>query len=200
MTRRGLFAAIAPSALAQSPPAGLEVPVSLIQDSRANFDPARIRAFWEDVWTEALRDLGRCGIRLQVQRVDGEVRRLPSGRPLFTGLQRGRLNVVITNQIPLQWDNGRGLNGLTTMHQGFHLCMAAVHFAHGHQAPFLSVNTCVHELLHALCLDIFENRPQGAGGAWREFRIDALATRLWLFGDGVQIRILAEQYVRQLKG
>ncbi len=109
------------------------------------------------------------------------------------------LNVVVTNQIPLAWDNGRGLNGVTTLHQGFHLCMVAVHFAHGHQMPFVSVNTCLHELLHALCLDIFENRPGGAEGAWREFRIDTLATRLWLFRDGVRIRILAEEYARRLK-
>lgn len=126
------------------------------------------------------------------------MKRLPSSRPSFAGLERGRLNIVITNRIPLEWDNGRGLNGVTTMHQGFHLCVIALDYAHGHQAPFLSVNTCIHELLHALCLDIFENHPGGAKGIWREFRIDSLATGLWLFGDGVRIRIMAENYVQRL--
>ncbi|MBL8175610.1 MAG: hypothetical protein JNK48_13135 [Bryobacterales bacterium] len=126
------------------------------------------------------------------------MKRLPSGRPSFVGLERARLNVVVTKQLPMAWDKGRGLNGVTTMHQGFHLCVIALEYAHGHQIPYLSVNTCAHEILHALCGDIFENRPEGAEGAWREFRIDALATGLWLIGDGARIRTLAERYVRRL--
>jgi len=196
MTRRSFLAAAAGSA--QGAGAGLDVPVCLIQDARAKFEPDRLAAFWNGIWAQALRDLGRCGIRLDVKRVPGEVKRLPSNRPSFAGLERGRLNVVVTNQLPLAWDNGRGLNGVTTMYQGFHLCMVAMHFAHGHQVPFFSLNTCVHELLHALCGDIFENRPEGAEGAWREWRIDALATRLWLFGDGIGVRSMAERYVRRL--
>jgi hypothetical protein len=50
------------------------------------------------------------------------------------------------------------------------------------------VNTCVHELLHVLLNDTRTSRPKGWRGALRESRIDALATRLWLFGDGSQIR------------
>lgn len=199
MTRRN-FLAVAGLAQGATSTGGLDVPVCLIQDGRAKFEKDRLAAFWREIWAQALRDLGRCGIRLDVKRAAGEVKRLPSNRPSLTGLERGRLNVVVTNQLPLAWDNGRGLNGVTTLYQGFHLCMFAVHFAHGHQVPLLSVNTCVHELLHALCGDIFENRPEGAAGAWRELRIDALATRLWLFGDGVGVRLMAERYVRRLRG
>lgn len=197
MTRRGFLAT---AGLAHAAGAGLAVPVTLLVDSRAKFEQDRISAFWSNIWPQALRDLGHAGIRLDVKRAAGEVKRLPSNRPSFAGLERGRLNVVVTNQLPLAWDNGRGLNGVTTVHQGYHLCMVAVHFAHGHQVPFFSVNTCVHELLHALCGDLFENRPEGAEGAWREFRIDALATRLWLFGDGIAVRLMAERYVRRLAG
>jgi hypothetical protein len=77
--------------------------------------------------------------------------------------------------------------------------MIALNWAHGHQIPFLSVNTCVHELLHALLGDIFEDRPAGWRGAAREFRIDAYATRLWLFRDGSHIRQAAQVYVDRLR-
>ncbi|MFN7939055.1 MAG: hypothetical protein U0R19_37355 [Bryobacteraceae bacterium] len=196
-TRRAFLTA--PLAAASSAPKGLDIPVSIIQDKRSQWNPDLIAHFWNRIWPQALNDLRRCGIRLDVKWVEGEVKRLPSSRPSFAGLERGRLNIVITNRIPLEWDNGRGLNGVTTMHQGFHLCVIAVEYAHAHQAPFLSVNTCMHELLHALCLDIFENQPGGAEGAWREFCIDSFATRLWLFGDGAPIRASAEKYVQRLK-
>lgn len=110
LTRRAWLAA---SGLAYAASAPLEIPVCLIEDSRATFEKERIAAFWRSIWPQAIRNLGYCGIRLQARRVAGEVKRLPSGRPAFAGLERGMLNVVVTNQIPLAWDNGRGLNGVT---------------------------------------------------------------------------------------
>jgi hypothetical protein len=53
--------------------------------------------------------------------------------------------------------------------------------------PFLSVNTCVHELLHALLQDIFVSRPKWYQSGGREFRIDWYASGLWLFHDGAAI-------------
>ena len=77
--------------------------------------------------------------------------------------------------------------------------MVALDHAHGHQIPLLSVNTCVHELLHALLHDIFERRPDGLLGEARELRIDWYATRLWLFHDGAAIRRAAQAYVERLR-
>lgn len=129
----------------------------------------------------------------------GEVRRTPADRPLFTGLGRGVLNVVLTSRIALTWDTGRSLSGVTTLYDGFHVCLIALDSAHGHQIPLLSVNTCVHELLHALMLDIYQPRPRGWKGSARELRIDTLATVLWLFGVPGGIPESAARYVERLR-
>jgi hypothetical protein len=127
------------------------------------------------------------------------VRRTPGDQPLFTGLRRGVLNLVITDYIPMAWDHGRALAGVTTIHDGYHLCLIALRYAHGNQTPFLSVNTCVHEVLHALVGDIFIRGPKWYQTGGREMRIDWYATRLWLFRDGAAVRDAARTYLRRLQ-
>jgi hypothetical protein len=199
MTRREIFltafGAVVP-AVSQIP---LIVPVRHVMDARAKWTPEQIRRFWSRIWPEAVRDLGRCGVQLQSSVSTGEVRRSPSGQPLFTGLDTGVINLVITDRIPMEWDNGRALSGVTTRYRGYHLCVLALNHAHGHQIPFLSINTCLHELLHALLQDIFESRPKGWLGEAREFRIDLYATRLWLLHDGAAIRKAAHAYLERLR-
>lgn len=109
------------------------------------------------------------------------------------------INFAITNRIPLDWDRGRGLNGVTTWYRGYHLCVVGLDQAHGHQIPMLSVNTCVHELLHVLLQDVFESRPKGSRGVAREFLIDWYATRLWLLHEGSAIQKAAQVYVKRLR-
>jgi hypothetical protein len=99
----------------------------------------------------------------------------------------------------MKWDNGRALAGVTTIHDGHHVCMLALRYAHGNQIPFLSVNTCVHELLHALLQDVFVSRPKWYQTGGREFRIDWFATGLWLFHDGAAIRKSAQAYLGRLR-
>jgi hypothetical protein len=94
----------------------------------------------------------------------------------------------------MQLDQGRALCGVTLRYRGYHLCVIALDRSHGFQLPLLSVNTCTHELLHVLLLDIFEDRPEGLAGQAREFRIDWYATRLWLFHDGAAIRGMTRNY------
>ena len=197
LSRRELLSLATPALAPAS--RSLNLPIHLIADARVNWAPGRLEHFHQTLWYEAERDFARCGIALDVTRMPGEVRRTPSDRPLFVGLARGVLNVVLTGQVPLTWDTGRCLSGVTTLFQGYHLCVIAVDYAHAHQIPLLSVNTCVHELLHVVMRDIFERRPQGWRGSAREFRIDLLATRLWLFGDPGPIPASAAQYVRQLR-
>ncbi|HEV3198238.1 MAG TPA: hypothetical protein VGZ73_10030 [Bryobacteraceae bacterium] len=198
MTRREFFGTVTAAAFSSVSPAPQIVPVHLVLDSRAN--PAQIRRFWSRLWPQAAGDFASGGIRLETSVTTGEVRRSPGGRPIFIGLDRGVLNFVVTDQIPMAWDRARALSGVTTRYEGYHLCMAALNFAHCHQIPFLSVNTCLHELLHALLGDIFESRPAGLPGAAREFRVDWYATRLWLFHDGARLRNAAETYVERLRG
>ena len=157
-------------------------------DSRAKCTPLQLGRFSSSIWPEAVRDFERCDIQLQVSEVTGEVRRSPGDRPIFVGLERGAINLVVTDLIPMNWDQGRGLTGVSTRYEGYHLCMVALDYAHGHQIPFVAVNTCVHELLQVLLQDIFEIHPKGLTGYEREFRIDWYATRLWLFHDGAAIR------------
>src|SRR4051812_39474609 len=98
----------------------------------------------------------------------------------------------------MYWDNGRSLSGVTTVYQGYHLCVIALSYAHGHQIPLVSVNTCVHKLLHALLQDIFVYRPKWYQSAGRELRIDSHATGLWLFHEGAAIRRSAQAYIDRL--
>jgi hypothetical protein len=168
-------------------------------DARARSSPEHLHRFWWNVWPEAFRDFSRAGIELQTTDGPGEIRRSPAGRPILIGLRRGVINLVLTDRIPLHWDSGRSSAGVTTLYQGYHVCMIALRYAHGHQAPLVSVNTCVHELLHALLQDIFVTRPGWLESGGRELRIDWHATGLWLLKDGAAIRKSAQGYLARLR-
>ena len=199
MTRRELLFVPAPIFVPTVAQDTLMLPVHRVLDKRRKNTPEQDQNFTSRIWPEAVRDFERCGIRLGVSQSSGEVRRSPSNKPVIEGLVRGAINVVVTDSIPLEWDNGRAVAGVTTSYQGFHLCMIALRYAHPHQIPFFSVNTCVHELLHVLLRDVLERRPKGLTGEAREFRIDLYATRLWLFYDCSDIRHAAEGYVRTMQ-
>lgn len=167
-TRRMLLAAplcAAASSLPGAPPRA--VPVRLIEDSRVPWSRDRLAWFRSRLWPEAAGNLARGGIRLNVVKAPGEVERPPGREPLLKGIQRGVLNFIVTSHIPVQWDGGRGLCGVTTLYRGFHVSMVALSLAQEHQIPFPSVNSCLHELLHALLGDIYEARPPGVRGQWR---------------------------------
>jgi hypothetical protein len=195
VTRRDfLLAAWIAGASSRAP---LVIPIRVVVDSRT---PApQVQRFWSRLWPQAVQNFAAGGMRLDVSVVTGEVKRTAGGRPTFVGLDRSLLNFVVTEQLPMVWDQGRALNGATTQYQGYHICMAALKYAHTHQIPFLSVNTCVHELLHAFMGDIFDDHPVGVHGAARELRVDWYATRLWLFHDGAQIRASAQAYLNRLR-
>ncbi len=200
MTRREFVSTAWAAALAPcSSTEPLVVPVHRVMDSRAKCTPAQVRRFSSSIWPEAVRDFQRIGIQLQGSQVTGEVRRSPGDRPVFIGLERGAINLVITDKIPMKWAKGQGLPGASTRYDGYQISMIALEYAHGHQIPFVSVNTCVHELLHVLLQDIFEVRPEGLAGHEREFRVDWCATRLWLFHDGAAIRLAAQAYLDRLR-
>ncbi len=141
------------------------------------------------------RDFAQAAITFRTTQGQGEIKRAPSGRPVFTGIAHRPINLVLTDAIPMEWDRAHGLAGLTTQYDGYHLCLIAVPRAHGHQVPFLSVNTVVHEFLHVLLGDIYERRPDGWEGERRELRVDWFATRLWLFGEGAEIQRRAAAYL-----
>lgn len=194
MTRRGFL--LAPLiAAAQAP---LAIPVLHINDARARLSPERLRRFTSVIWPEAVRDFARCGVALRSRLKSGEVRRSPGGRPRFEGLERGLINLILTDGIPLHWDRGRGLQGAAARVEGFDLCLVPLNEAHPHQVPFLSVNTCVHEILHILLDDVAESRPGAVRGLAREVRVDFHATRLWLFGEGAEIQRAAQAYAGRL--
>ena len=197
MTRRDFFQLAAATGAASS--AAVAVPLNLILDSRAKFWPPALHAFWSRIWPQAVRDFARGGIELRIRRSTGGIDRPPYREPVLSGLDAAALNVIITDQIPMSWDLGRALNGVATRYRGYHVCVIALARAHGHLVPFLSVNTCVHELLHVLVGDVLSDRPAGWRGHLRESRVDAYATRLWLFGDGAAIRDAARIYVEKLR-
>ena len=200
MTRRDFVSRIAAAAVVPSvSQTDLILPIRRVMNSRAKLTPEQLREFTSSIWPEAVRDFKRCGIDLQSSESKGEVKRSPSDRPVFTGLDRAVINVMITDHIPMYWDGGRALSGVTTRYEGYHLCVIALEHAHGHQIPFFSLNTCVHELLHVLLQDIYVNRPKTMQRSGRELRIDWYATRLWLFHDGDAIRTATQEYLERIQ-
>jgi hypothetical protein len=168
-------------------------------DTRAVVSKETLERFWGKIWPEAFRDFSRSGVELKTSDGTGEIRKSPADRPVIMGLQHGVINLVLTNHIPMYWDNGRALAGVSALYGPHHLCMIALRYAHGHQIPFLSVNTCVHEMLHVLLQDIYANRPKWYQAGEHETRIDWYATRMWLFRDGSAIRKAARAYVERLR-
>jgi hypothetical protein len=200
MTRRDfLWTAAMATGAASGAESPVIVPVHRVVDARARCTPEQFHRFWRSIWPEAVRDFNRCRIHLQTSDGNGEIRRSAGDRPIFIGLQRGVINLLLTDHLPLYWDNSRALAGVTTIYEGYHLSLIALRYAHGHQVPFFSVNTCVHELLHALMQDIFVTSPKWYQTGGREFRIDSYATGLWLFHDGAAIRKSAQRYVDRLR-
>jgi hypothetical protein len=199
MTRRDFIWTAAAAATRSGAAARLVVPIHRVMDSRAKVPPERLHHFWRSIWPEAFRAFGRGGIELQTDDGPGEVKRSPGDRPIFVGLRRGVLNLVLTDHVPMYWDRGRALAGVTTVYQGYHVCMIAILYAHGYQVPYLSTNTCVHELLHALMQDILVGHPKWYQVGGREFRADSYATQLWLGQDGGEVRKSARAYLERLR-
>jgi hypothetical protein len=197
--RRDFLWTAAAAAARSATPARLAVPVYRILDARAQCPAELVRHFRSALWPEAVRDFSRGGIDLEASEGPGEIRHSAADRPIFVGLRRGAINLLVTDHLPLYWDNSRALAGATTLYDGYHLCMIALRYAHGDQAAFLSVNTCVHELLHALMQDIYVSRPRWYQSGGREFRVDWYATRLWLFHDGAAVRESAQSYLNRLR-
>ncbi len=199
VTRRELLQIAASAAVPARPQARVTVPLHRVVDSRANLTAAQLQGFWSRIWPEAYREFSLGGIQLETTDGPGEIRRLPSDRPLFVGLRRGAINLVLTDHIPMDWDSGRAVAGVSTVLDGYHMSVLALRYAHGNQIPFFSVNTCVHEFLHLLMQDVFLRRPKWYETGARESRIDWYATRLWLFHEGAAIRTSAQVYLKRMK-
>ena len=184
MTRRDLILVAAAAAIPSRAQAWLRVPVHRVMDARAHCPPEQLHRFWSSIWPEAVRDFRQGGIELQTSDGPGEVRRSAGDNPILVGLRREFINLVLTDHLPMYWNNGRALAGVTTLWDGYPVSMIALPYAHTNQIPFLSVNTCVHELLHALLQDIFVSRPKWYQSDGREFRSDWNEYGLRRFHDG----------------
>ena len=196
LTRRTLLAAPVAAALAAE--ASVTVPVRVVIDKRPKFTQERLR-YWQSIWDQAWGDFARVRVRLQATVAEGEIKRSPGDRPIFVGLDRAALNVMVTDHIPMLWDQGRALRGVAFRYDGYDTVLIALNYAVRHQVPFFSVNTCEHELLHVLLGDIFEKHPGAVKEQWREYRIEGYGTRMWLFGAGADVRQGARKYVERKK-
>jgi hypothetical protein len=199
MTRRVFLGTSFAVGAAQTAASPVVVPVRRIVNGHAKIGTDDLVRFWRKIWPEALRDLGSGGVRLQVTDAPGEIRQTAADRPIFTGLDRGSLNLVLTDHLPLYWDAARALAGATTIYESYHLCLIALRYAHANQVPWISLNTCTHELLHALMQDVYLTNPKWYQSAGREASIDAYATALWLFHSGDAVRKSAREYVARLR-
>ena len=177
----------------------VDVPVLRLLNRQAACSDVEVRTFCSIVWDEAERAFQSCGVILRTVHRIGEVRLWPGGRPRFFGLESGMLNVVLTDRIPLHWDNGRSLAGVATISEGHHVCVIAMKNAHPNRLPFLAVNTVVHEMLHVFFGDIFVSRKGLLRGEAREAFVDWQATRLWLFRYGPDVKNAAQSYMTRLR-
>src|SRR5271157_4187772 len=101
MRRRDFIWTAAAAATRSSAPARVAVPVHRIMDAWAQCPPERLHYFWSRVWPEAFVTFGRGGIDLQTDDGPGKVRRTAGDKPIFTGLRRGVINLVLTDHIPM---------------------------------------------------------------------------------------------------
>jgi len=198
ITRRAVLG-VPGVALALMQPRPLVVPVHRVMNRWARCSVETYQRFWFRIWPEAVRDFGRGGVELQCTDRQGEIKQMASGKPLFSGIERGVLNVVLTDQIPAYWDEARSLAGISGFYGGYALCVIAMNNAHGDRIPFLSTNTCVHEMLHVLMQDVFGNRSKWYQSSEHEARVDWYATQLWLFGNGAAVRRSAADAVKRLQ-
>lgn len=201
MTRRAAIGAcvLLSAGPARGESAHLEIPLLRITDRYARSGAAKRSQFLAGIWREAERVFAKGGITLRARDQEGEVLQYPSGRPLFRCLDRSMINVVLTDRVPLDWDKGRSLAGVSVLYEGFCICVISMNEAHENQIPFLSVNTLVHELLHVLLQDVFRDRTGPIHGQSAEASVDFHATRLWLFGDDAQVRESARSCLERLR-
>src|SRR5438270_14036321 len=117
MTRRELFSMVLFAVVRR--PAPLTLPVHIVQDSAAKLGPKVLRRFWNVTWPEALRNLAFAGIRVQTTFEHADMWKPDFRPPIIGGVQKGVLNLVLTNRIPDEWDRGLAINGVTTLYRGF---------------------------------------------------------------------------------
>src|SRR6476619_1312996 len=101
MTRRAFVCAAASAVLTSGGATPVTVTVHRDTDARIQCTPGQFQDFWGRIWPEALRELSRGGIQLQVSDGPGEIKRSTGDRPVIVGLRRGALNVVLTDHIPM---------------------------------------------------------------------------------------------------
>lgn len=200
VTRRHFLRLAAGPSVHTGVPQRLRVPIHRVTDIRTQAIPQHLHRFWSEIWPEAYQNFNAGGIELETSDGSGEVRRSAGDNPIFMGLRRSVINLVLTDHLPLYWDGSRALAGGSRLWEGYVVCVIGLRYAHPNQMPFLSVNTCVHELLHALLEDVFVRRPSWYQSGGREERIDWYATRLWLFHDGRTVREKARACLRRLAG
>lgn len=177
----------------------LRVPVLRLRN-RLDSPAFEYERFLRTVWQEAADTFTRAGIPLDVLDRDGEIRPYPSGLPRIEGLARDRVNVVLTGRIPLIWDGGRAIGGVSTVYHGMALSVISLGNAHGNRVPYVAVNTVVHEVLHVLLGDIYAGRPGWWETRRRETRVDWQATDMWLWKDATGVRAEAPRYLARLSG
>src|SRR5215469_14694534 len=107
MKRRDFLCAIA--ALPPGASSQITVPIRRIGDGKARFPAGSLQRFWHSIWPEAVTDFGRRRIALQTTDGPGEVGHTAADRPVFTGLRRGALNLVLTDEPPLHSHDARSL-------------------------------------------------------------------------------------------
>ena len=198
MTRRHFLALPAAGAWVGRLEAPVTVPVHVIQDVKA-LRPDSLHDFLWRLWPDTVSEFAHCGVQFRTTFSSGAVERPPYREPVITPLEEHAVNLAVTDRIPSYWDNGRNLSGITKLHRGYHLCVIAMATAHGNAIPLFALNTCVHELLHAIMGDIFETQAGGVARQARESRIDWLATQMWLLHSGGPVRQAAAKYVARLQ-
>jgi hypothetical protein len=126
---------------------------------------------------EALLDLTKAGVAPIVRWGGGWIERKEADA-LFHGVVPKAVNVFVTPWVPLCWDKGMGLCGLSGIAAGTDTVIVSTANAHRHLVPYLATNTLLHEFGHVLRGDLHRKNTNGWGEQMDELAVDRTVTHL----------------------
>jgi hypothetical protein len=191
LTRRQLFTALRTSTMSASANTGspknnrfgsqkasINLPIVVHIDRRGSqIRTTHVRWFWECLLREAEHDLIHAGVRITSTVGQGWIERGDIDA-FFHGVQPEAINVYVTHWIPLCWDLGRGLCGLSGLAGATEVIVVSAENAHRHIVPYLATNTLAHEIGHVLRGDLRLRNPGGWEEQQRELSLDRIISHV----------------------
>lgn len=158
------------------------IKVNVIYDKNANggkgLTDSQKADFQKNILGKAVGDFGKSGIGVQVSYTAGSVNAQDSGGFTVSGVQKGALNLAVSDSLPT---GKAGESGLSS--NGTYVSAIGLNDAHGGNYFPLFTNTIEHEFTHQLKGDTQNPNTNPAAYIMNEFNVDF---RVQMMGWGVQ--------------